>query len=144
MRARKKGDRRGRDEDSDTYLVEIGANEMLLFIRFSQSWPVLNLLTRLAQNENHSTIRGMILACLHIDIFVEFKGYFVCRFSSLLYALDGDSRGSQVDFGILKINCVDGEVDYILFFIGFAAALGPENYPALASRTQKAVQSKSG
>jgi hypothetical protein len=46
------------------YLVEIGANEVLFFIRFGQSWPVFGLLTLLAQDEDHPTIRRMILRCL--------------------------------------------------------------------------------
>ena len=36
-------------------------DEVFFLIRFGQSWPVLNRLTRLAQDEYNSTIRSMIL-----------------------------------------------------------------------------------
>jgi hypothetical protein len=73
---------------------------------------------------------------LDVDVFVEFKRYFVSCFGSLLHALNSNTRSSQVDLWMLEINCVDREIDYVLSFICLAAALCPENYAAISNNPQ--------
>lgn len=75
---------------------------------------------------------------LHVDVFVEFKGYFISCLCALLHTLDRDARSTQLDLRLLKITGIDREIDYILLLVLVAAALRPENYPTrISTRRQK-------
>ena len=93
--------------------------------------------------EGHGGTEG--IRYLHVDIFVEFEGYFINCLRALLHALDRDARSTQLDLRVLKITGIDREIDYILLLVLVAAALRPENYQTrISTRRQKPRDTKRG
>jgi len=82
---------------------------------------------------------------LWVNGFVEFQADFVHIVRLPLDALDGNSLSSQVNLGMLQINCIDRQVDNVLFFIRLTGSLRPCHYtPQLAPIARKKRKSGRG
>lgn len=65
---------------------------------------------------------------LNIDILIEFQVSFVHVMGFPLHTLYNETRLIQLDFGMLQINCINGQIDDIFSFIGLTWSLSPDHY----------------
>ncbi|KAH3671001.1 hypothetical protein OGAPHI_000712 [Ogataea philodendri] len=107
-------------------LVKVGLDEMVLELKFGESWPVLLAERLFVQHEKHVRPGDLVLGPLVVDLFVELKIQLV-----LLAAGDGlklQAGGGELDLRLFGIRDVDGEVQEVLVCIGGAGALRPKNW----------------
>src|SRR5271155_1257987 len=76
---------------------------------------------------------------LFIDGFIELQVDFIHIIRLPLNSLNSDSLGSQLDLGMLQINCIDRQIEDILVFIRLTRSLRPRHFisPTLAELRNK-------